>query len=161
MTQDPTRSYTMPMKPRVLHQAVFSFACTVIGWLAMIAYLFCTYVKFSDVSPRWYAMPVTIGYVALAPIFAVWLVAVLPIFCLVKPSSWFWRFPLPAVAFGTMGLLIVATRTHFNYFVIFGRMWVLATIVGFSTGAACSIFQRRLHQRLNSQAEHVVGGNGG
>jgi hypothetical protein len=160
MTQDPARSYTMRMKPRMLHQAAISFACTVIGWLAMIAYLFCTYLKFADVSPRWYAMPVTIGYVALIPILVVWLVAVLPVFCLVRPSSWFWRFPLPAFAFGALGLLIVAARTNFNYFGISGRMWVLATIVGFSTGAACSIFQRRLHRRLTQHAEQFAAPNG-
>lgn len=147
------------MKPRLLHQAMISFACAVIGWLAMIAYLFCTYVKFADISPRWYGMPFVIGYGAATPIFAVWMVVVLPVFCFVKPSSWFWRFPIPAIAFGAAGLLIVATRTHFNYFGVFGRMWALAALVGFSTGAACSIFQRRLHQRLTSQTEHAVPSN--
>lgn len=158
MTQPQEEKHEKVGKPRLLQKIAASIACSITGWLAMIAYLFISYFQHADVSPRWFAMPLVIGYSSLVVIAGVWLLVVLPAFVIIRPSSWFWRFPVTPVILGSLGVLVVAFRTHFNYAYPWGRFWLIAGIVGFATGLAASVFQRHLHKRI-TQAEHAVAPN--
>jgi hypothetical protein len=143
----------MTNKPRILHQAMISFGCVLLGWLAMSIFMILRSLEYASISPNWYAMPLTISMYSLPYVVATWLVLVFPVYSLVPCSSRFWFPPIGTLAFAAAGFLIMASITRFSYMVpLYVRLWLLATIVGAVTGICCSLMQRRLKNALN-QAE--------
>ena len=146
----------MTHKPRILHQAMISFGCVLLGWLAMCIFTILRSLEYASTSPHWYAMPMTISLYSLPYVVATWLVLVFPIYCLVPYSSRFWFPPIGTLVFSVAGFLIMASITRFSYMVpLYVRLWLLAAIVGAVTGLCCSIMQRRLKNAM-TQAEQAA-----
>lgn len=135
-----------------IHRGLISFGCILLGWAAMILYLFARYYQYSDDSPQWYSMPAAIAVVSLGYVGAVWALLVLPLFLLLRPSRRFWSPFFCVPTFAVAGFLIMAVYTRFNYAHPFGLIWLLATICGGATGLVSAIAQRQLAARIK-QAE--------
>lgn len=121
-----------------------SFACVLCGWGFMITYLLVTYAEYASVNPRWYGMPMVFGLYSLPYIGGVWLLLVLPLFCLVQHRSRLWAWYVSPPLFAFIGFMVMSFFFKFSYNQTTLRVAWLAVLVGGATGLACFIWQRRM-----------------
>lgn len=113
----------------------------------MMAYLTFLYVPFAADNLRWFSMPMVFGTSSLPYIGGMWLILVLPLFCLLphRAPLWRWYFISPVLAL--VGFLMMSVLFKFDYNRTTIRVAKLAAIVGGATGLACSFTQHRLSKR--------------
>lgn len=126
-----------------------SLACTLCGWIVMLIYLLLQYAGHASDNPRWFAMPMTIGTYSLPYICGVWLIVVLPLFCLLRHGSRFWVWYVAPSLFALIGFVVMSAFFRFDYNPTTMRVARLAALVGASTGVVCAIWQRHLGSRLS------------
>ncbi len=124
----------------------------------MLVYLFLRYYSYSDVSPQWFFMPLTVGQYSVWYVGLTWLLLVLPLFLFVHPASVFWRPWVCIPLFAVAGLLIMAGRSGFNSAYPFSLLWLLAAICGGATGFFSALVQRHLTSKTK-RAEQAMGGD--
>ena len=110
----------------------------------MVIYLLLSYADRASDNPRWFAMPMTFGTYSLPYIGGVWLVMVLPLFCLLRHQSRFWAWYIAPPLFALAGFLVMSAFFRFDYNRTTMRVAQLAALVGGFTGIACVLWQRRL-----------------
>ena len=147
----------MKQKSQIIRRVLVSVICVSLGWFAMSAFALIQASSYASISPRWYAVPLTISLYSIPYIAATWLVIVLPSCCFIPSSSRFWTPTITTLTFALVGFMIMATMTRFSYTVpIYTRIWMLATITGAVTGLSCSL----MHRRKNTNKEAEQGGDG-
>ena len=113
----------------------------------MVAYLLLQYAQYASVDPRWYGMAGVAGTYSLPYAGGVWLVVVLPLFCLVPHRSRFWSWYVAVPVFGLVGFLVMSSICRFNYNPVANRITGLATLLGAATGLFSAVWQSRLRKR--------------
>ena len=137
-------SEVSPFAVPLVGRAWRSFACVLCGWGFMMIYLLATYAEYASVNPRWYGMPMVFGLYSLPYIGGVWLLLVLPLFCLVQHRSRLWAWYVSPLVFAFVGFMVMSFFFKFSYNQTTSRIAWLAALVGGATGLACFIWQRRM-----------------
>lgn len=101
-------------------------------------------------------MPGAISSFSLPYIAVVWLLFVVPLFCVVKPSSWLWKWPVASAVFGAVGALAMLGAIRLQMAPISDALVWFAALTGATTGFFCSNAKRK-HQRKEKTEQTPVG----